>query len=290
MSIAVFSDIHGSHIALKTCLDYALERGADTFILLGDYLGELAYPKKTIKMLYDLKAKYPCYFVRGNKEDYWQRYEACGETGWKEVDSTTGALYYVYYELTKEDKEFFRAMPLSQRVCPKENMPEFIICHGSPNSTTDQLLMGSELAYKTLEELCEVSLIICGHTHRQGKIEKDGKAILNPGAIGTPLESNGKTQFLLLHEVEGTWQEEFVSLDYDRDTVVEELKTSGLYKKAPYWCKITENLLYAGKPSHGKVLGRAMQLCHEETGECIWPDVPDKFYEQALKDLILTDK
>jgi len=90
----------------------------------------------------------------------------------------------------------------------------------------------------------------------------------------------------LLHEENGKWQEEFVSLDYDREAVIEELKISGLSEKAPYWCKITENLLYAGKPSHGKVLGRAMQFCHEETGECIWPDIPDKYYEQAIDELI----
>ena len=286
MTIAVFSDIHGSHIAFKTCLDYALEKGADTFLLLGDYLGELAYPKETIEMLYELKEKYPCYFVRGNKEDYWQRFEDCGEQGWKEFDSTTGALYYAYNEMTKEDWDFFRAMPLSQVIRLKENMPEFIICHGSPNSTTDQLLVGSELAYKTLEELQEVSLLICGHTHCQAKIDKDGKRILNPGAIGTPLESGGMTQFMLLHEENGNWQEEFVSLDYDREAVIEELKTSGLYEKAPYWCKITENLLYTGEPSHGKVLGRAMQLCYEETGECIWPDISDKYYKRAIDELI----
>ena len=286
MSIAVFSDIHGSHIAFRACLDYALEKDADTFIFLGDYLGELAYPKKTIEMLYNLKENYPCYFVRGNKEDYWQRFEDCGEQGWMEVDSTTGALYYAYYEMTKEDREFFRKMPISMKLRLKEDMPELIICHGSPDSTTDQLLVGSELAYKTLDELQEVSLLICGHTHRQGKIEKNGKAILNPGAIGTPLESGGMTQFMLLHEESGKWQEEFVSLDYNREAVIEELKTSGLSEKAPYWCKITENLLYVGRPSHGRVLGRAMQLCHEEKGECIWPDISDKYYEMAIEELI----
>jgi len=286
MTIAVFSDIHGSHIAFKTCLDYALKKGADTFLLLGDYLGELAYPQKTIKMLYDLKSKYPCYFVRGNKEDYWQRYEDCGEVGWKEIDSTTGALYYAYYEMTKEDRDFFRAMPVAQTIRLKEDVPDFIICHGSWKNTTDQLLPGSETAQAALDEMGKlgVSLVICGHTHRQGKICKDGKVILNPGAIGTPLESGGMTQFLLLHEDKGNWKEEFISLDYDRQAVIEELITSGLYEKAPYWCKITENLLYAGEPSHGKVLGRAMQLCQIETGQCIWPDIADKYYKQAMEE------
>ncbi len=288
MTIAVFSDIHGNHTAWKACLDYAINKGADTFILLGDYLGELAYPQKTMEMLYKLKEQYPCYFVRGNKEDYWQRFEDCGETGWKEVDSTTGALYYAYYEMTKVDRKFFRELPISLKIRPKEDLPEFIICHGSPSSTTDKLLPDSEMVYKTLEELgkSDTSLIICGHTHLQGKIEKDGKMILNPGAIGTSLRSGGKTQFMLLYETDGAWQEEFVSLDYDREAVIKELKTSGLSEKAPYWCAITEYMLYTGEPSHGSVLSRAMELCREETGECIWPNVPERYYKHAIDELI----
>ena len=160
MTIAVFSDIHGSHIAFKACLEHALEKGADTFLLLGDYLGELAYPKKIIKMLYDLKEQYPCYFVRGNKEDYWKRFEDCGETGWKEYDSTTGALYYAYYEMTKEDRDFFRAMPVAQTIRLKENMPDFVICHGSWKNTTDQLLPGSEAAQNALYEMRELGVYL----------------------------------------------------------------------------------------------------------------------------------
>lgn len=45
MSIAVLSDIHGNYIALKKCLEYALHKGVNTYVFLGDYVGELAYPE-----------------------------------------------------------------------------------------------------------------------------------------------------------------------------------------------------------------------------------------------------
>ena len=41
--IAVLADIHSNHIALETCLKEAQERGAQDYLFLGDYLGELAY-------------------------------------------------------------------------------------------------------------------------------------------------------------------------------------------------------------------------------------------------------
>ena len=48
MKIAVLSDIHGNFEALKACVSYALEKGVTTFWFLGDYLGEFAYPQRTI--------------------------------------------------------------------------------------------------------------------------------------------------------------------------------------------------------------------------------------------------
>lgn len=49
MKIAVLSDIHGNYVALKKCIDYALEKKIETFVFLGDYVGELAYPQKKME-------------------------------------------------------------------------------------------------------------------------------------------------------------------------------------------------------------------------------------------------
>ncbi len=51
MKIAVLSDIHGNYIALRECIKYAVEKGIETFVFLGDYVGELAYPQKTMEIL-----------------------------------------------------------------------------------------------------------------------------------------------------------------------------------------------------------------------------------------------
>lgn len=58
MKIAVLSDIHGNYIAFRKCIDYALSNGIDTFLFLGDYVGELAYPQKTMEIIYSLKERY----------------------------------------------------------------------------------------------------------------------------------------------------------------------------------------------------------------------------------------
>ena len=56
--IAVLADIHSNHIALETCLKEAQKRGAQEYLFLGDYLGELAYPEKTLGILDRMAKQY----------------------------------------------------------------------------------------------------------------------------------------------------------------------------------------------------------------------------------------
>ncbi|WP_099468825.1 metallophosphoesterase family protein [Konateibacter massiliensis] len=284
MVIAVLSDIHGNYIALEKCIGYALERGADTFLFLGDYVGELAYPQRTMEMIYSLNSQYACYFVKGNKEDYWLDYIAGGKKGWKEKDSTTGALLYTYNNLTERDISFFGRLSHKQEI-QIESMPLMTICHGSPNQVNEKLLPDDEKTFEVMKKE-KASLILCGHTHIQTKIEQEGKVVLNPGAAGVPLYSEGKAQFLLLHAENGEWKEEFVSLPYDVAKVISDLHESGLCESAPYWCKVSENLLQNGDIPHSNVLAKAMARCAQENGSCNWPNIPEKYWAQAVKEMI----
>ncbi|MGL4346093.1 MAG: metallophosphoesterase family protein [Cellulosilyticaceae bacterium] len=288
MSIAVLSDIHGNYIALKGCIDYALSRDIKTFIFLGDYVGELAYPHQTMQMIYELAAQYECYFIKGNKEDYWIEYQNTGEYGWRDNDSTTGSLLYTYNHLSKQDIDFFKSLLISQEIVIGD-MPPIMLCHGSPYKSNQKLLANNDNTYEIMD-LVDAPLILCGHTHIQNKIVHNGKTVLNPGSVGVPLYSNGQSQFMLLHAVGTHWEEEFVSLAYDVDRVIEELHLSKLDQHAPYWCMVTENLLRKGNISHGTVLSRAMTLCHNEGGNCIWPNIPEKYWAQAVAEIIISDK
>lgn len=286
MDIAVLSDIHGNYVALERCINYAISRNIDTFIFLGDYVGELAYPEKTMELIYDISTHYKCYFIRGNKENYWLNFCDNGEKGWQDNNSTTGSLLYTYSHLNQKDLDFFRSLQISQKVII-DDMPEITICHGSPNNVYEKLLANNDKTFEIMN-LISSSIILCGHTHIQSKIEHNGKTVLNAGAVGAPIYSNGKTQFLILHAMKKTktWTSDFISLSYNVDKVIEELHESGLDKHAPYWCCVTENLLRKGDLSHGTVLARAMELCKEETGNCIWPNVSEKYWKQAVEEMI----
>ena len=94
------------------------------------------------------------------------------------------------------------------------------------------------------------------------------------------------TQYMILHGENGCWREEYISLPYDTDRVIREMHEADMYRHAPYWSRITEKILQEGRVSHGTVLGRVMELCREETGSCNWPDIPEKYWEQAIGELL----
>ncbi len=251
---------------------------------MGDYIGELAYPERTMQILYNMNEKYKCYFIKGNKEDYWLKYRADGKKGWKDKNSTSGSLLYAYNSLTSRDLDFFAQLQPVQEITVG-GMTEITICHGSPNKVNEKMLPDDG---KTIEIMNNVktSIILCGHTHIQRKIVHNKKCALNPGAVGIPLYSKGKTQFLILHGSDGIWSEEFISLEYDVDRVIRDMHEVKLNEHAPYWSLITENILHGGNTSHGKVLSRVMELCREETGDCVWHDIPEKYWGQAVNEII----
>lgn len=298
MEIAVIADIHGNYVALEECITLCQKRGIDTYFFLGDYAGELAYPEKSMEILFELQEKYHCYFVRGNKEDYWKDYRDRGEKGWKEYDSTTGSLYYTYHQLSQKSMEFYDTLPIQQKV-NLGNFPEITICHGSPYKTNEKILPDKERTFEIITQN-DTNVILCGHTHIQGSIEHRNRCVLNAGALGVSLFAEGKAQFLIISDemkkddnsLDWKYKEglgmkyAFLSFSYDVERVVQDLYQAGLNQYAPCWCKVTEYLLHKGDVAHGFVLNRAMELCALTEGDCIWPHIPEKYWQQAVEEMI----
>lgn len=295
MEIAVLADIHSNHIALERCMGHVLERGIRKFLFLGDYIGEFAYPERTMALLREYDARYDCFFVRGNKEEYWLRHRDCGEKDWgkyhkEAVDSTTGVLFYAYHHLAAEDLDFFQSLPIAARLSYGEAgaLPALIACHGTPADVSGEMLPGSREAERFLEKAA-ADLVLHGHTHIQGVTVHRGKKLLNPGSVGLSLQAGAKAQFAILHGEDGRWREELCSLSYDKERACRELEESGLKESAPWWCRVTEELLRHPEKDgigHAEVLCRAMELCRQKTGACHWPDIPGECWEKAAEELL----
>ncbi|MBD5518576.1 MAG: hypothetical protein HDR07_08840 [Lachnospiraceae bacterium] len=116
----------------------------------------------------------------------------------------------------------------------------------------------------------------------------DNKKILHPGAVGVSWYFDGNTQYMILHGGESGWDAEFFQLEYDVEKIVKDFESSGLLEKAPYWSKITIHTLRTGNDFNLACLNRAMQLCEEAEGTVTWPDISEKYWQQAVREFGIT--
>ena len=285
MRIAVMADIHSNHIALETCFAEAQRCNAEIFIFLGDYLGDLAYPQKTLEYLDGIKKKYPCIFILGNKEDYWINHKNGKHRDWvwEAGRSGSGMLAYVYNHLTLEQIENFEKMPISMTM-RYQGFPDFVICHGSPWKTNESMREDYDYIDELTKRL-ETELTICAHFHIQSKFTRNGKLVINPGAVGVPLRSNGQAQFMMLEGISGKWETEFITLQYDRERAIQEMDEEKLSEQAPGWCRITKEVLRHGQATHLMTLMKAQELYEQHTGINDWKNIPEEYWNMALEEM-----
>lgn len=255
LEIAVLADIHGNYLALKACLDCARRRGIRHFLFLGDYITDHAYPQRVLEQLYEIKSRYDCRFIRGNREEYMIGYRANGE---KQGDGT----------------------------------PPLTYCHGSPARTKARIANDPA----ELEQMASLSegFLIAGHTHRFRRFWVQGKQIVCAGSVGIPTANRSRrsgpkagesakiAQMVLLRPVQGTWRAELLCIPYDWQGAIDNLKTSGLTRRAPVWAAMLRHAVLTGEDPFSAVPERAAELYREEAGkQAGWAQVPEGYWRRA---------
>lgn len=286
MNIAVLSDIHGNYTALKKCMDYLEDKAIDTFIFLGDYTGEFSGIQQVFDLLYSLQKEYPCYIIKGNKEEYQLNGIGDAHPEWDEYPSTVGMIRYANKCLRAADKVFINSLNAVMPVSIS-GMEDILICHGSPRKMNDKILPGQK-ENRDMLDVAKQKYILCGHTHKSLSLHEYGKHIFNPGSVGLCMDDDrhDKAAFLILHSDGNRWEPEFISLDYNIDEAINDMRIKGLFEIAPYWSRSTEQYIRGGTNIHGLILERAMELYCETAGKCEWPMIPEECWERAFNELV----
>lgn len=304
LTAAVLADVHGNYRALGACLDYARVRGADQYLFLGDYVTDHPYPRRVMELLYAVADRHSCRFIRGNREDYMIDYRKNGGrdgsgAAWRDC-SAQGALLHCYENLTDQDVDWFESLPISG-VWRPEGAPPVAYCHGSPERTKDEM-RGD---HRSLEILGEVpaELLVKGHNHRRWMLAHRGKRLVCAGSVGNPIDRRAQpglvvetklakaAQMAFLHLKEGRWRVEYARVPYDWQGAVEDLKTSGLYRRAPVWAALLRYNILTGCDPCNVVPTRAAALYAQETGQAApWSAVPEPYWERAAADFHINTK
>lgn len=276
MRVAVISDIHGNYKALEAFLTYIEDRNIDAVIGLGDYVTDSPYPRRTLSMIYEMEKKYPCYLLRGNREEYLLDNRR-QDQGWH-ICSPNGALYYTYQNITQTDLDWMEAMP-SERVLQLDDCPALTICHGAPGVIRGNFQFDMPLKEQSMEQL-QTSYLLGGHTHHQELSRLFGKTYLNPGSLGMPIDERGRhAQFALIEGNAQCWETELLTIDYDVEGFLRDFRESGIEEYGFYLTKAVEKTLVTGHNYFYYSVCEACKISHKalpDTSEEVWRQVADR--------------
>lgn len=281
MKLAVLSDIHSNYEAFKSCVQYLEKIKVDAYVFLGDYIGDLPCPEKTMMLMEEIRKKRRCYIIRGNKEEYILNGLGGDHPEWDGYPSVVGMLRYSFEHAREKDKAFFDSLPIESTI-KIEGYPDIRICHGSIDSTKGEIEKESAEFFKNIPE----KYILCGHTHKAKVTYVADKIIWNPGPVGLPTGGEMAARCMVLHGKNHDWKPEYLEIPYDVDAEVKSMRAEGLFYIAPYWSVVTEDLLKGGTVGQGRVLRHAMLLCENETGHCEWPKIPECYMKKAVDELL----
>lgn len=269
MIYAVLSDVHGNLPALEAVLQDAASRGAEHFLLLGDYCLSNPWPDECLRRIFALEN---ATVIRGNEENYLENLQGKDQATW--TDGQMQISYWTYRHVSDHNRRRLLQLPWRQE----------LECHGvklhlahdssvflggregaciGPARTAlcyqqnpDARQSFQQMAEKALNadpaflaalDGLEDGIYLFGHTHTQWQlISPDGKKLLmNPGSCGLPLDGVRDTVPYGLIEIrpDGTWNAQSLRIPFDMKAAARAVGDSTQFTEANVWSRIIQQEL-----------------------------------------------
>lgn len=288
MKVAVLSDIHSNYHAFKACYEDAMRCGAEGFVFLGDYISDLAEPRKTMDLVYEIQSKFPTVCLRGNRERYILEHE-CGDSQFAR-GSKTGSLLFTYDHLRKKDMDFFRSLTISETL--EIAGVQFEIAHAAMNN--DRFYFDSNDGHSAeIFSQMKYDYLLTGHCHKQYIKHDADKTIINPGSVGIPQGGSCWPNYAMLEINDGDVSCQLREVTYDMAAVIHSQFTSGIMEYARYWAIGVLYDLITGEERVLKLLERVEEIgdvYDEEIWHSAAQELGMKFTEEEILALAVNTK
>ncbi len=280
MKIAVISDIHGNYKAYEACMEYLDKHTVEQIFFLGDFITDCPYPQKLLAMFYETLADKPCFYVRGNREEYILDHVKQPKA-WKR-SSGTGTLLYTFEHLREEDIAFLDSCKQVIRL-ENQKLPSTTLCHGTPENSRGNLGEHPELLTEALRQ-AGTKYLFGGHSHKQ-EIRKTPSGIyMNPGSLGIAIDGVGKrAQFAVIEAGKTEYSMELLSIPYDYEGLLRDFEESGIEEYGKVQVKSVKKTLLTGVNYFYECVKLAVTI----SGGMNTALIPESIWEQAAKQLLI---
>ena len=202
--IALISDIHGNHIALKKVLNAIDKLGIKEIYCLGDILGY--YPQ--VNECCDELQKRNIQCILGNHDWYMISNTDCPRS-----NSANDCLRYQRKIISNSNLKWIATLPVYRKI------EDLALVHGGWINPIDEYFKASQDYFDKIPGHYFAS----GHTHKQMIKKFSEKTYCNPGSVGQPRDNNNKAAFATFDGENF----ELYRVDYDIDEISRLMKQSG---------------------------------------------------------------
>lgn len=280
MRIAVFSDIHSNYHAFKACYEDAVKCGADSFIFLGDYVSDLAEPRKTMDLVYEIQTNYPTVCLRGNREAYMLDYEKGANSFAR--GSKSGSLLFTYDQLRQKDLDFFRGLKISDTI--EIGGVRMEIAHAAMDNDRYYFDCNDGHTADIFPQMNE-KYLLTGHSHMQYIKRDSDKTIINPGSVGIPQDGTPLPKYAILEIANGDVSCVFREAPYNVADAIHSQFATTLMDYAKYWAIGVLYDIITGEDWVLKLLKRVQEsggTCDEEAWHSSAVELGMKFTEKEI--------
>lgn len=237
MLLAVFSDIHANRPAFDACLKAARARGAERFILLGDFVGYGADPEWVVDTAAELVA-HGAIAIRGNHD------QAVGSSSETMNADAQIAIEWTRGRLDAGQRRFLAELPLMA----EEDARLYVHSEASHPARWQYVRSTTDAAKSLIATPAHVTF--CGHIHRPGLYSMSVTAKMTSfvpktdvpvqllrgrqwlavlGSVGQPRDGDPSASFVL-YDTESC-QITYCRVPYDIEAAASRIRENGL----PHW-------------------------------------------------------
>jgi len=216
MRIAVFSDVHGNLVALRTLLEHLQSEQIDAIYCLGD----LFTPYPGSQEIWELIKAYQVKCVLGNNE-------AALIAHFKGQDdySSDQVRFQPFLKNAQEIApilEEIQAIPVHRGITIADNR-KIHLCHYSPDEVFRGLHSTFQFSIDAYVQQLPEQIVITGHLHTFAAKDIQGKQVYTIGSAGLPLKGTHQLEYALIDDQPDGFAISYHLIPYDVNETVDYL-------------------------------------------------------------------
>lgn len=254
MKYAVISDVHGNAPALRLALTDAAERGAQGYLLAGDYCLSAPWGREVVQILRSLPG---AHIISGNDDQHLSI--PPGDDGQYEVSRWCASV------LSDDAKSWLAALPATLDIACEDtsihmtHSSQFFLGNALRERFRTSVLPGfypdgpvsheviqadfrrlwEQASFRKTVHALPPGVYVYGHNHIQCWADFDGRILINPGSCGLPLDCGAfGAAYSLLTVEDGHVSVEERRIPYDVEELIVQAKATPQYTAARVWSEI----------------------------------------------------